>query len=221
MMMKETKAKTSLTLAETAVVISIFAIVIAATGSILFNTTRSGAKLVDKAKVLQDANWAIDFMINEARWGAGFEVSPVPFADYDAVTFQSDIDHNGITSIDPCVWYWRGFETTVVPITVYGDSAALYRGVDDTCDPDFEISLQTANANRQELFREVRDSSGVVRAGVVDNPVDSVTTDPFSIFEYDLTNQNFKVILTVEYPGQTNSQTQTLRASVTALNDIP
>jgi len=204
--MKFKKYKLSVTLVEAVVVVAIFAVIAAATGSILFTASRSGSRLADKAKVFQDATWAMDYMVNEARWGADFYLAPVPFENYDLITFQSDTNHNGTDPNDPCVWYWRGFNTTTVPVTSYGDINTLYRGLDTACNVDNTTSLQAANASRQELV-----------GFVVDNPVNT-TGSPVGVFGWNNTTNEFSVVLTTQNPSIHDNQT--LKAMAVALNNV-
>ncbi len=48
------KRTSSITLVEAVTVVAIFAVIAAATGSILFTSSRAGSRLADKAKVFQD-----------------------------------------------------------------------------------------------------------------------------------------------------------------------
>ncbi|MCF7907603.1 MAG: LamG domain-containing protein [Candidatus Omnitrophica bacterium] len=207
------RKKVSITLIEAVTVITIFAVIAVTAGSILFTTGRSGAKLSDEIETSRNANWAIEYMVNEARWGVNFTVSPAPFANFDLVTFESDIDHDGIDAADLCadnpyVWYWRGFTTTAIPITAYGDNTTLYRGVDNTCNVDFETSFQVANTTRQELT-----------TFLVDNPVDPDNSpNLLEMFKYCIGRQQFMTILTTQSSPSDNSQV--LRAQTTALNDV-
>ena len=203
--MKLKKHKLSISLVEAVVVITIFAAIAATTGSILFTTTRSGRRLAEKAATFGDASWALDYMINEARWGRNFIIDPPEFIDQDVISFDSDIDHDG--TVDDCVWYWRGFVDTPPAAFDYWDNTILYRGVDEGCGLDNRTSLQNATANAQELSRFV-----------VNNPADPNNFgDPFPIFEYNSTNRQFSVLLTVENPSGFNQQTYP--ATVLALND--
>ncbi|MBU2044394.1 MAG: hypothetical protein KJ977_05295 [Candidatus Omnitrophica bacterium] len=204
--MKFKKYKLSVTLVEAVVVVAIFAVIAAATGSILFTASRSGSRLADKAKVFQDATWAMDYMVNEARWGADFYLAPVPFENYDLITFQSDTNHNRTDPNDPCVWYWRGFTTTAIPAVNYGNSSILYRGLDAACNTDNTTSLQAANASRQELV-----------GFIVDNPVNA-TGNPVRVFGWNNTTSEFSVVLTTQNPSIHDNQT--LKAKVVALNNV-
>jgi len=188
-------------------VVAIFAVIAAATGSILFTSSRTGARLADKTKVFQDETWAIDYMINEARWGTDFSVAPAPFGNFDLVTFKTDLDRNGPTTSDPCVWYWRGFTTTTLPTTSYGNNDTLYRGLDSNCSADMATSLQTANASRQELA-----------TFLVDNPQDPANPGKtLRIFDYNDTNKEFSAVLTAQEPKTHNNQT--FKARGVTLND--
>jgi len=197
------KYKLSITLIEAVTVIAVFAIIAATTGSILFSTSRSGRKMADKSKTFQDASWAVDYMINEARWGRFFEVNPAVFPTAELVSFESDVDRNNTTA-NPCVWYWRGFTDANGD---FGDNTTLYRGLDDACNANLITSLQTANTTRQELT-----------GFIVDNPEDPDNLGfPFAIFDYNSASQQFSTLLTVQDPSTPNSQA--LRATVVALNE--
>jgi len=198
------KPKLSVTLIEAVVVIAIFAVIAVATGKILFTTSRSGKRLADKTKTFEDTSWAVDYMINEARWGTNFIANPAEFPTADSITFESDVDRNGPTATDPCVWYWRGFSDANGN---FGDSAVIYRGTDDNCDTNLVTSLQTANTTRQELT-----------GFVVDNPEDPNNPgNPLVIFDYDSSSRQFKLILTAQDPSTPNSQT--LKDMCVALNE--
>ena len=203
--MKLKKHKLSISLVEAVVVITIFAAIAATTGSILFTTTRSGRRLAEKAATFGDASWALDYMINEARWGRNFIIDPPEFIDQDVISFDSDIDHDG--TVDDCVWYWRGFVDTPPAAFDYWDNTILYRGVDEGCGLDNRTSLQNATVNAQELTRFV-----------IDNPDDPDNPgNPLTIFNYCRGLQLFRAVVTVQDSSTANSQT--LRARATALND--
>jgi len=199
------KPRLSVTLVEAVTVVAIFAVIAATTGSILFTSSRTGARLADKARVFQELTWAADYMINEARWGANFTVAPAPFGNFDLIRFQSDIDRDGAEYSDPCVWYWRGFTTIVTPITSYGNTDTIYRGLDTNCIADNKTSLDAANASRQELSRFL-----------VDNPVDNASNTVW-IFDYNNTTHEFITVLTAQEPKTQNKQT--LKSRGVSLND--
>lgn len=207
--------KLSITLIEAVTVIVIFAMVAAASGSILFSTNRSGSQLADKAEILKEADWAIDFMVNEVRWAdsePAVDSLSILFPTEDTLDFERDVD--GDSNIDR-VWYWRGFMMAgcVLPEDPGCNSTMLYRGVDIWPDalPDDEASLEEARVNSQVLSRFI-----------VDNPIDPLgSPDLFPIFDFNSADYSVGFLLTIAYPGPSGDQNQTLRTRVTVLNAAP
>lgn len=69
--------KKTFTLIEAIIVVVVFAVVISATGGVLFSILRTQHRLDNRLKAIREVNWAIDFLAKDLRNRTGVVV-PAP-----------------------------------------------------------------------------------------------------------------------------------------------
>jgi len=130
-------SKRGFTLIEVMVAVTVFALVMTTISGILLLVQQGWQRQKTDLDLLQNARWAMDFMISEIRQGGNITILPP-----DRLHIELDTDGNNIA--DTRVWYWRGDAGN------YGDSSVIFRGTG--------VNLDTANNNRQELANFIVDN---------------------------------------------------------------
>lgn len=131
-------SKRGFTLIEVMVAVTVFALVMTTISGILLLVQQGWQRQKTDLDLLQNARWAMDFMISEIRQGGNITILPP-----DRLHIELDTDGNNIA--DTRVWYWRGDAGN------YGDSSVIFRGTG--------VNLDTANNNRQELANFVSNNN--------------------------------------------------------------
>jgi len=153
--------KKSFTLVEVAVSIAVLSFVAAMFSSIFWVIQNYWVTQRDRAEVVQNARWAMEFMSNEIRYASRNGAQNVQLvsgveAGIDGIHFHRDNDNDGATNLS--IWYWRGNSAPAnefdagADTTGRGDQRYIYRGAGN--------NLNNAYAARRIMARYVIDNTG-------------------------------------------------------------
>ena len=143
-------SKRGFTLIEVMVAVTVFALVMTTISGILLLVQQGWQRQKTDLDLLQNARWAMDFMISEIRQVRG-GISPsgtIHIVIISPDRMWIELDTNGDNVCDTRVWYWRGDAGN------YGDSSVIFRGTGVT-----GVDLDTANTTRQELANFVSNNN--------------------------------------------------------------
>jgi prepilin-type N-terminal cleavage/methylation domain-containing protein len=142
--------KNGFTLIEIMVSLAVFAVVMAVMGSAFYKISQDWQRQRDYSSVLDNARWAMQFMINEIRRAhANNEINVAgqsTLNDHELLTFTVD-PASGVK--DRRIYYWRGKSPN-------GEPYILYRG-----EVKSNKNFGNAASARQELSRFVVDGTDI------------------------------------------------------------
>jgi type II secretory pathway pseudopilin PulG len=202
--------KKTFTLIEAIIVVVVFAVVISATGGVLFSILRTQHRLDNRLKAIREVNWAIDFLAKDLRNRTGVVV-PAPSGGIFPVgtnnyTLYALYYPRGTTR----VWYWRGDDNQNASCAnngyCFGDSTKLYRGVDTTPGVG-TLGNSIARANSTAFISSTiwyeRYNRIVVGDYLTNNPNNTaVPPVPYPVFAFSTTwpTNVLEIMLTVHDP---------------------
>ncbi len=135
--------RSSFTLIEVLIAVTVFGLVIVASSStfvLVFNAWQRQKTSLD---LLKDLSWTTEFITNEVKLAAASGAHRLrTFHNGERLAFWIDTDGDNL--YDTRIWYWRGNGAG------YGERDILYRGEGDL--------LSSANLVRQEMTENLADN---------------------------------------------------------------
>jgi prepilin-type N-terminal cleavage/methylation domain-containing protein len=122
------------TLIEIMVALVVFAVIIAAAGSIFTSVQQSWQRQREIVDLVQNVRWALEFIVREVRQAGNVEVTSKSIGGESTNVLRFELPPGGPANR---VWYWRGNGGGL------GDRDKIYRGRG--------ANIVVANSNRQEL----------------------------------------------------------------------